>query len=474
MDLTILITRAVGEHRRDIAIMSGNDSRNYAELDRRARRLANGLGATGLRPGDRVGVLAENSILYPEVDIALAYAGLVRVALNARLGLPEFSYILDDAGVRALVTDDQFDETAAVLAQSFDLVWLRQGASVPTGATDLEHVIDKGSETRPDAVHHAEDPAWISYTSGTTGKPKGVVLSRRALVQVTFNLLMELGPPVPGRSVLLPQQFSHGAGFFLWPYLATGGTVHIQRKWDPEEALDIGRRHRIDTLKLVPAMLFDLIQTSGSATFETIIYGAAPLPAAHLEAATDRFGEAFIQIYGQSEAPATLAVLHKSDHARPGPHRHSAGRPWRTVDLVVLDPAGHPVEPGEMGEIVARGTQFMTGYHRLPKETTETLRDGWLWTRDMGVMDEDGFVYLRGRRDDTINSGGFNIAPKEVEEIVEAHPAVDECVAVGVPDRRLGQMVRVYITLAGAVSFDEEDLIEFCKPRLGFRRRGQW
>lgn len=470
-DLARLIGRSIDEHAKDVAVSFEGREQTYGELGDRARRLANALRSSGLEGGDRVAVLLSNRLEYPEVDVALAFAGLVRVALNIRLTVDDLDYIFEDAGVRAIVSEELFDEASSELVERHGVQWIRMGpGSAPSGATSYEQLIAETSapsvfEQRPDSA-----PAWISYTSGTTGRPKGVVLSHRALVNVAFNLMLEMGPIAPGRSILLPQPLSHGAGYFVVPYLAAGATVHVMRKFDPQHTLELGERHQISTLKCVPTMLVDVLDTERSLPFETVIYGAAPIAPPQVERALDRWGPVLMQVYGQSEAPVTVTVLHKEDHARPGPQRSSAGRPWRTVDVAVLDPDGRPVPTGELGEVTVRGAHLMDGYLGKPDLTAEILRDGRVWTRDLAVRDEQGYIYLRGRRDEMINSGGYNIAPKEVEDVVVAHPAVKECVALGVPHERWGQAVEVHVLCSPGAAVDAAELEEFCKPRLGFRR----
>jgi acyl-CoA synthetase (AMP-forming)/AMP-acid ligase II len=203
--------------------------------------------------------------------------------------------------------------------------------------------------------------------------------------------------------------------------------------------------------------------------YETIIYGAAPIPEPLLEQTMDRFGPILSQIYGQSEAPMTLTVLDKASHAKPGDHRMSAGRAWRTVAVEVRSPDGQIVPVGEQGEVTIAGPHHMTGYLGLEAATAEVLRDGWVWTKDIGTIDEQGFVYLLGRRDEMINSGGFNISPREVEHVLQDHPAVAECAVVGRPDPKWGAAVTAMVQLHASAGTTVADILEFARPRLTFR-----
>ncbi|WP_028922678.1 class I adenylate-forming enzyme family protein [Pseudonocardia acaciae] len=473
MDLGYLLRHGAGENPSATAVSAPQGRLTYGELDADAGRLANALLGLGLRPGDRVAVLLRNRLEYPVVDVALASAGLVRVALNVRLDPGTFRYIAADCEVRALITEAAFDEISAELSAEAAIPWLRigePGSEPPAKALDYRTTLDAARPEHPPERDRTDELAWISYTSGSTGRPKGVMLSHRALVRVAVNLMVELGAETTADSVLLVQPLSHGAGYFALAYLACGGHLHVRHGFDPEEAVRLGRDEHINTLKLVPTMLMDMLEVAETPAYRNIVYGAAPIASDVLGSALERYGPVLAQLYGQSEAPMTITWLPKADH-RVGEERvRSVGRAWRGVRVDVVDENGVALRPGEMGEIVVSGHHLMDGYWAKPELTADTLKDGRLWTRDMGHRDEHGYVYLRGRRDDMINSGGFNIAPKEVEDVVVRFPGVREASAIGVADQRWGEAVRVFVAPERGVVLDEQALIEFCKPELGFRR----
>ena len=471
MDLAYLLRRACTEYARRTAVSDGTRSLSFRELGDRSSRLANALTGLGLRRGDRVAVLLRNRLEFAEVDVALATGGFVRVALNARLGLEDFSYCVADSGARALITEEYFDPVAGALVEQHDLTWVRMAAGPPAnGSHDYQSLLDEAQATHGPGQDLAAEPAWFSYTSGTTGRPKAVVLSHRALASVVFNTAMELGPTDASSSMLLPQALSHGAGYFQLTALATGSTSYVMDQFDPERAIALGERHGIQTLKLVPTMLTSLVDLQQPVPFSSVIYGASPINPRALDRALDLIGPRLIQIYGQSEAPVTITVLRKHEHVGTGPERFSAGRPWRTVQTQIVDEAGQELGPGEA---ILRAPQMMDGYHGLPDETADVVRDGWLWTKDMAKTDEQGFIYLLGRRDQMINSGGFNIAPAEVEGVLAQHASVKECVAFGVPDERWGQAVAAVVVATGSSAVDAAELIDFCRAKLGFRRPQQ-
>jgi acyl-CoA synthetase (AMP-forming)/AMP-acid ligase II len=470
LDLGYLLERAIAGHRSKTAVTDGSRSLTYAEVGERSARLVNALTALGLNPGDPVVLLLSNRLEFAEIDVALARGGFVRVALNARLSLEDFSLSVDDCDARAIITEPSFDESAAELTRRHGLVWMRIGKDGPAPSRSYDATLAEASTSIEVPARDVSLAAWISYTSGTTGRPKGIVLSHGALCSVIFNFGLEVGPITDQESILLPQALSHGAGYFLLAYLAAGGCAHIMSHFDPQAANALGERHGIKTLKLVPTMLSSLVALDVPTPFHTIIYGAEPISARLLDRTLDLYGQRLVQVYGQSEAPSSISCLKKHEHILGEPQRLSAGRPWRTVKAKIVDQHGNEVSPGARGELVVRGPQMMSGYHKRSKATAEVLRDGWLWTRDLAEMDPNGFIYLRGRSDQIIISGGYNIAPAEVEGVLLTHPEILECAAFGVPDERWGHAVAVAVVRAPGSTLDSEGLTRFSNERLGFRK----
>jgi long-chain acyl-CoA synthetase len=483
MNVADQIRRAVSRFAGLRAVISGEETRSYAEIDDRSNRLANALLALGLKKGDRVATLLENSVRCVEVDFALAKAGLVRVSLNPRSTVSDAGYILADSEAAAFIFGDGFSAIVAAVRAEAEHVrhWLHadEGAGRPA---DLSFVLDyeetlaaaSGESVRESC--DLEDLHCLFYTSGTTGRPKGVMLSHRSILQISFNLLMEVGPQQPGEKVLLMQPMSHGAGFFVLPWFMRGGTSVIMRHFDPYEVLRLAHELEVETIKLVPTMLQRILSVDPAKSpdlpkLRQIVYGASPMPTEALRRAIARFGMKFVQIYGQSEAAVTLSVLPICEHDPDGPHPErlaSAGVPFSTVEMKILDDKGIEVEQGGMGEVVLRAPQLMTGYWKLPDLTEETIRDGWLHTKDFGRIDEYGFLYLLGRMDEMIVSGGYNIAPREIEEALYRHPAIQEAAVVGEPDEEWGSAVVAYVTLRNRVK--ESEIADFAKSELGFKR----
>jgi fatty-acyl-CoA synthase len=469
VDAASLIRRAAFHFPQVTAVDDGARALTFAEAVDRAERFANALDVLGVPPRATIGILSENRSEYVEADLAIALSRRIRVALNARMHLEDHRFVAADSEMHVLIHSASFAEEAESLRQdgvitvSFD---------APAGGS-LEYgklVADAPAATviRPGST---EDPAWITYTSGTTGRPKGIILSQRAIREVAFNLLLEFGPVQPGQQIVLPQPLSHGAGYFVLPWLLSGAGVFTMKKFDPEEVFALGERPETRVFKCVPAMLPPLLEIADGRHFgyDTIVYGAAPIPRPVLESSLARFGSILMQVYGQSEAPVTISCLQKADHEGEGDQRFSAGRPFRSVEIEIRDEEGNVVPQGEQGELAVTGSHLMTRYHGLPDATADVLRDGWVMTKDLGVFDERGFLYLRGRRDEMINSGGFNISPREVEEVLSGFPGVEEVTVVGIPDSRWGEAVTAMVKLRGGASGSTDAVIDFAKPRLGFR-----
>jgi acyl-CoA synthetase (AMP-forming)/AMP-acid ligase II len=454
----------------------GDETRSYAEMEARSNRLANALLAGGLAPGDRVGTWLENSIRCIELDFALAKAGLVRVSLNPRLTARECEFILADAGAKAFFHDASFDAQVAEFRAS--LADLRTVVRIDAARGDYEALLARGGDQAPGLRFDPEHLYCLFYTSGTTGRPKGVMLSHRAILQVSYNLCMETGPWETGEKILLMQPMSHGAGFFVLPYVFKGGCCVIMPQFDPAEVLRLAEAHAIETVKLIPTMLQRILRVPGVEKaklpkLRAMIYGASPMPNEPLRRAIEVFGpEKLIQIYGQSECPVTLTILPANEHRLDNPHPErltSAGRPWTGVEVRIEDEAGKEVPDGTVGEVVLRGPHMMSGYWKRPELSAETVKDGWLHTKDMGMRDAAGMIYLLGRKDEMIISGGYNIAPREIEDVLYQHGAVQEAAVLGEADPEWGQAVVAYVALKDE-NADLAEILEFAKKPLGFKR----
>lgn len=476
-----LIERSVRLYGGQTAVMCGDQTRTYVEVYEKACRFANTLAARGCRAGDRVGVLLPNCVEYLEIDIGLALAGLVRVSLNARATPGQHREVLKDSGARALVYSVGFadaisDATGGV--STLDTL-IRVGGDAGESGTDVldySTALAGASPAPPDADPRGDDLYCLFYTSGTTGRPKGVMLSHGAYFAVALNLLLEYGPVIPGEKILLPQPLSHGAGFFLPPWFMSGGVSIAMERYEPGLMLELAERHAIETFKVVPTMLLQLLAAGVESRRELphlrqIIYGASPMPAQQLEDLVDIFGGVFAQLYGQAEAPMCITVLTREDHLSPDKRiLASAGRPYRSVEVRVVDQNGRDVQPGEQGEVIVHGDHLMSGYWQQPELTAEVLRNGYVHTRDLAEVDERGYIYLLGRTDDMIISGGFNVAPRAIEDVLTRHPAILEAAVIGLPHETLGQEVAAFVCLRPGHNVTVEEVIEYSGGELGFQK----
>ncbi len=463
--------------------MCDGESCTHAEIDERSDRLANALLARGLARGERVVVLLENSIRCIEVDFGLCKAGLVRVPLNPRITAPELAYICDDAEPAAVICGSNF--LHLVLPVTAERPGIRHvicveepdAPRVPATCADYSALLATASPEPAQASVDPEDLHSIAYTSGSTGKPKGVMLSHRAIAEVAWNVLLELGPEAPGEKVLLLQPLSHGSAYFVLAYFMRGCTVVVMRRFSAQRALDLTRDLGIETVKLVPTMLQRMLGLPGIEQtrlpkLRQIIYGGSHVATEVLRKAIGLFGPRLAQHYGQTEAPSTLTLLPRQDHTLENLESGrlaSAGRAFLRVEVQVVNDHGERVAPGEVGELLVRAPHMMSGYWKRPEQSAAAVRDGWLRTNDLARIDEREYVYLLGRKDDMIISGGYNIAPREVEDALCTHPAVNEAAVFGRTDSDWGQAVIAVIALKDRAATKAE-ILEYSRTLLGYKK----
>lgn len=413
------------------ALLSGTTERaNYREFARQAGALGAALRDRGLQPGDRVGLVMRNCPEYLIVLFGAWYAGLTVVPVNAKLHPREVEFILTDSGARFVFATEDW---VGALPADLPAVSVT-GAEFPglTGGPGMSP-LDRG----PD------DLAWLFYTSGTTGRPKGVMQTHRNLLAMTLAYFTDVDSPAPEDATVYAAPLSHGAGMYCLPHVLAGARhlVPASGGFDPSELFDLARRVGPLSLFAAPTMvkrLVDHAEAEGrdGTGFKTIVYGGGPMYAADIERAMRVMGPRFAQIYGQGESPMTITALSRSHLLDAGHPRHaeriaSVGVAHSVVEVRIAADDGAPLPPGVIGEVLVRGETVMKGYWNNPDATAATIRDGWLYTGDMGCLDEDGFLTLKDRSKDLIISGGTNIYPREVEEVLLRHPAVAEVAVVG-------------------------------------------
>jgi acyl-CoA synthetase (AMP-forming)/AMP-acid ligase II len=454
MQIGTLIRRAAQYHGDAACLVEGERSISFRGFDAATDRLGNALLARGLAPGDRVGVLLANSIECLIAYYAVAKAGMVRVGLNTRETLDNHQYKIEDSGARA------------VIHAGIDGIHAEQ----LIGPHELTQLIASGAP-QPCAVDRALDaPYRLGFTGGTTGKAKAVTLTTRGELAELSAFLMDLVPDVrPGDSFLHAAPIAHASGAFFLPCIARGATSIIMPKFDAAEFLQLAERSQASMTFLVPTMLAMILEEPGLAAaklnLRTISYGASPIAPSVLERAQARFGKVFAQTYGQAESPMVITCLRPEDHDRIG----SCGRPFTFVDVAVFDDADQPLPPGEIGEICCRGPQTMAYYWNRPEATEQAFRGGWLHTGDIGRMDADGFFYILDRKNDMLISGGYNVYPREVEDVLLEIDGVVEAAVVGLPDEKWGD--RIHAVVAGRPDLDAEALLAHARERLANYKR---
>ncbi len=457
MNVALLLARAARLHGQRPALAVGTRVvASYAEFAERVARLAGGLAAR-FAPGARIGLVMKNCPEYAEAMFACWHAGLVAVPINAKLHPKELEYILGHSGCRlCFATPDLIPAVGGVQVPGLDTV-------IETGGTAWRQL---PAEPLAVADCAATDPAWLFYTSGTTGRPKGVTLTQRNLMAAVLNYFADVDAIAPGDAIIHAAPMSHGSGFYMLPHVAHGGlnVTPDSGGFEPAEIFELLRAHRGVTMFAAPTMVKRLVEhRDGGALpgLKTIVYGGGPMYVADCRAALARFGNVLVQIYGQGESPMTITCLPRADHADTAHPRHlerlaSVGPAFTGVELRVAGADDAPLPAGEIGEVLVRGDTVMAGYWDNPAATAETLRNGWLHTGDVGCLDAEGYLTLKDRSKDVIISGGSNIYPREVEEVLLRHPAVGEVSVVGAADAEWGEIVVAFIVPRGPAPYSAE------------------
>jgi long-chain acyl-CoA synthetase len=458
------------------AISDDRNSWNYRELVERIARIAGGLRARGLAPGDRVLLSLENCGEFFELLFGCWAAGLCAVPANARLHPREVEYIAENSGARLLIATPGLVEALAPLAGSVETLT----EVISTRTAEYDALLSAGEPLRPEAGDPT-GPAWLFYTSGTTGRPKGATLSHRNLLFMSQCYYADIDRLDERDTHLLAAPVSHGAGLYALPFLLKGAHQIVLPHFDVPEILDAIARHERLSFFAAPTMLTRLahapkVPGADLANLRTIYYGGGPMYVADLEKALGLFGPRLYQLYGQGESPMTITGLDQRMHADSGHPRWrdrlgSAGVPRTGVLVKVIDENDRELPPGEIGEIVTRSDCVMQGYWQNPEANAEILRGGWLHTGDLGSMDEDGFLTLRDRSKDMIISGGSNIYPREIEEVLLRHPDLLEASVVGRPHPDWGEEVVAFVVTRPNAEVETAALDKLCLDHIARFKR---
>src|SRR5882757_2126589 len=465
-----LFQRQVAMRGDKIALRFERDAVTYGDLDRRATQIAHGLRARGFGAGDRVAYLGKNSLAYLEYFLGAMKARMATVPVNWRLAEPEIAYVLDNSRARMVLVESQFEALAAKVAP--DIPRLVTGETRDTFAAWRDrqhaHAVTVGTDVLA--------PVLQLYTSGTTGRPKGAVLTHQSLLGLRSR--PELLPEWYRWScddvslIAMPVAHISGTGWAIWT-LQEGATGIISREFDPNAIFDQMVRSRLNKVMLVPTAMQIAARHPQAANTDFsflryLYYGGAPLPAALLAECQAVFRCGFVQMDGMTETSGTIVALAPEDHdPANGARLRSVGKALPGVELKIIDAAGSELPAGSSGEIATRSMSNMIGYFEMKQATAETIDvSGWLRTGDVGYLDTDGYLYLQDRAKDLIISGGENIYPAEVENAIYGHPAVSEVAVVGVPDEKWGEAVKAVVVLAAGANPDEAGIIAWAAERI--------
>lgn len=458
---------------RTVLVLANGQTLTAGELRDEISRAQQAFESLSPRPL-RAAVLAKNRVEVPIVMNALSFAGIVATALHPMGSIEDYLYVIEDAEIDLVVYDGDHFETVA--------------ADLKERAPRLEHLIAIGpdgvgsslrrlaSACRPKPLAApAADPealARIAYSGGTTGKPKGIMVTHRGMATSTLIQLTEWEWPTEIRH-LICAPLSHAGASVLTTILLKGGAMVVLPGFDPVSVMEAVEHHRITSVLMVPTMVLALIDHPRFGEFdlsslEVVFYGASAFPAARLKHAIEKLGPVFFQFYGQSEAPMSITVMRRSDHLNDDPQRlMSCGRPTPWVRVELMDDDMRPVAQGEPGEICVQGPLVMGGYLNKPEETEEALRGGWLHTGDVAIRSSDGFLRIVDRKKDMIVTGGFNVFAREVEDVLVTHPAIRQAAVIGVPDPKWGETVKALVVVAPGGDVSAEELIALVRDRKG-------
>lgn len=461
---------------KQIAVIDGTQNLTYGELGERSSRVAQALLAADLKPGARVAVLMGNRAEYFEVAAGIAKSGMTMVPLNTRSVEREIEYIVGLSKCEALIVADSFVRLTTEIQKSIQVVWTLDSSSANN---PYETVLAAVEPIDPMIEIDENETFMIMFTSGTTGKPKGVMLSHRARALTCYSTALDYGIG-PGRRTMAVAPMYHGAGFsFAYTAVFCGATISVLRSWDPAEFLALAERDRIQTVFLVPThaqTMRSLDKGPGEynlSELETLYFNAAALPKVLKEWVIENFPQVGVyELYGSTEA-SVVTVLRPIDALR---KIGSVGHAWFMTEVRVVDEEGNPVKPGQPGELFSRSPHLMTGYLDDPESTEAcTTPDGFVTAGDVVILDDEGFIYIVDRKKDMIVTGGMNVYPREIEEIVATFPGIHEVAVVGMPDEKWGEAVVAVVVAQPGVELDLAALQKHVEPQLsGYKHPRRW
>jgi fatty-acyl-CoA synthase len=468
-----IVTAALRRFPDRVAFRQDTRELTYRQTEDALARWVAVLTERGLRPGEGVGLLSPNR---PEAwlgQIAPALAGGRYTALHPLGSLEDHLYACDEAELRFLFVDPYFGARAGELLErsGVETVFTFGPCDVGEDVNELAEAVSFNGRLER-GPHGPDDVCFLLYTGGTTGVPKAAILSERAVAAMAYGTA--LGWDLPQQMTYLAvAPISHAAGMLIVPTLLRGGTVVLQPRFDPGAWLHGVAAERATVSLLVPTMIYALLdhpdlESTDLSSLETVMYGASPISPTRLAEGIERIGPVFCQLYGQTESAGQGTSLWRAQHDASDAHRlTSCGTPMPFTRVTLLDESGEPSPDGTPGEICLRGPSVMDGYWKQPELTASTLAGGWLHTGDVGVRDGDGLFYIVDRKKDMIVSGGFNVFPREIEDVLARHPAISTAAVIGVPDDKWGEAVKALVVLRPGAQVDAFELIALVRDHKG-------
>jgi fatty-acyl-CoA synthase len=472
-------------HRR--AVVCGDNSWTYSEFGQRVDRLSQALRSLGMEKGDRIAILHRNCHRYLECYFGVMQIGAVLVPMNYRLSTSDWFDIIRDSGAKILVVDEYFRERAESVAdlegEKCEVVWAGDSVGekgVGREEARYESLLDKASPAAPPTVEIAgDDLAQIYYTSGTTGRGKGVMLTHRNVYVHALGTVAEFQLSDADVWIHAAPLFHLADGWATWSITWVGGVHVMVPEFREQAVLEAIEREGVTITNMIPTMLNALVNYAEVAKYDysslrLLLSGGAPIAGKLVERVMETFGCEYAQTYGMTETSPYLTVSTLKEHLKglsdeeQTRFRAKTGREFITVQLRVVNAEGEDVKPDgkEVGEIIARGDSVTSGYWNLPEVTEGAIKDGWLYTGDMAVVDEEGYVNIVDRKRDMIITGGENVYSVEVENVLYSHPAILEAAVIGVPDEKWGEAVTAVVAIKEGQDASEDEIIQFCKERM--------
>jgi long-chain acyl-CoA synthetase len=461
------------------AVIDKNKRLTYKELDLRANKIANGITTMGLKKGDKIGILLYNCNEFVEIYYGMAKAGIISVPINFRLAGPEIEYILKNSDSKALIMGDDFIDRINPIRANLEMIteknYIVMGNRIPDYAVSYEDILTRSSDTEPDVNIEETDPYFIGYTSGTTGFPKGAMMPHRSIYNIVISHLIGRGIVPDDKYLLIMPLFHSNSVWHSNLLLFIGGAIYIYPSggFNPKEILEIIQKEKITCTNMVPTMSNLMLSLPDKDRFDVssmrwLVSSSAPLLTKTKEELCSFFKRSKLyEGYGATETGAVTSLPPEDQLCK----IRSIGKPYFAQEIKILNGNGEEVPIGEVGELYSKGPTQMKEYYNDPEKTRDAFLGEWLSVGDMAKMDEEGYIYLVDRKQDMIISGGENIYPTELEDVLSKHPKVHEIVVIGIPDEKWGEALKAIIVLKEGEQATEEEIIKFCEGKIaGYKK----